>query len=40
MVMAVTAGRVFFQSKTVVERMKAADLGEEAGSEGAPDCCE
>jgi hypothetical protein len=40
MVMAVTAGRIFFQSKTVVTKMNAASPEEEAGTECAPGCCE
>jgi hypothetical protein len=40
MVMAVTAGRVFFQSKTIVEKIKAADIGEETDSGCSPGCCE
>ena len=40
MVMAVTAGRVFFQSKTVVERMAAGSSGEETADECTPGCCE
>lgn len=40
MVMAVSAGRIFFQSKTIVERMKAAAPEEGAGTECAPGCCE
>jgi len=40
MVMAVSAGRIFFQSKTVVEKLKAAD-SEEGGRSGCPPgCCE
>jgi hypothetical protein len=40
MVMAVTAGRIFFQSKTIVEGMKAENTGEEADSGCTPGCCE
>ena len=40
MVMAVSAGRIFFQSKEVVESMTAAAPGEEAKSECTPGCCE
>lgn len=40
MVMAVTAGRIFFQSKTVVTKMKTASSEGEAGTECAPGCCE
>ena len=40
MVMAVSAGRIFFQSKMVVEKMKGASPEGEAGSECAPGCCE
>ena len=40
MVMAVSAGRIFFQSKAVVEKMKAAEGDEEAESESAPGCCD
>lgn len=39
MVMAVSAGKVFFQSKTVLEKMQAAAGGDtEAGCH--PGCCE
>jgi hypothetical protein len=39
MVMAVSAGKVFFQSKTVLEKMKAAGSTDaEAGCH--PGCCE
>ena len=40
MVMAVSAGRIFFQSKMVVEKMKKTDGDEEAGSGCAPGCCD
>ncbi|MDH4231053.1 MAG: hypothetical protein OEW04_03370 [Nitrospirota bacterium] len=40
MVMAVSAGRVFFQSKTVVNKMKAADRDEEAEPGCDPGCCD
>ena len=40
MVMAVSAGRIFFQSKAVAEKMGAAATGKETGSECTPGCCE
>lgn len=40
MVMAVAAGRVFFQSKTVVDKMNAAANGEDDQSGCSPGCCE
>ena len=40
MVMAVTAGRIFFQSKSVVEKMDDATTGEETESGCSPGCCE
>jgi hypothetical protein len=40
MVMAVTAGRIFFQSKSVVEKMDAATTGEKTESGCSPGCCE
>jgi hypothetical protein len=40
MVMAVTAGRIFFQSKTIVEKMKVAGTVEETESGCSPGCCE
>jgi hypothetical protein len=40
MVMAVTAGRIFFQSKTIVEETKVAGTAEEAESGCSPGCCE
>jgi hypothetical protein len=40
MVMAVTAGRIFFQSKSVVEKMNAATTGEKTESGCSPGCCE
>jgi hypothetical protein len=40
MVMAVTAGRIFFQSKTVVEKIKASATGEQAEPGCSPGCCE
>lgn len=40
MVMAVSAGRVFFQSKEVVGRMAASAPGEVTEPGGAPGCCE
>lgn len=40
MVMAVSAGRIFFQSKTVLEKMKATDRDEKAESGRAPGCCD
>ena len=40
MVMAVAAGRIFYQSKTVLEKMKAAESGEESESGCYPGCCE
>ena len=40
MVMAVTAGRIFFQSKSVVEKMAAPTTGEKTGSGCSPGCCE
>ena len=40
MVMAVSAGRVFYESKIVAEKMKAAGPDEAAGSECAPGCCD
>lgn len=40
MVMAVTAGRIFFQSKTIVEEMKITDTAEETESGCSPGCCE
>jgi len=39
MVMAVTAGRIFFQSKAVAEKMNTTKPGE-AGSGCSPGCCE
>jgi hypothetical protein len=40
MVMAVTAGRIFFQSKSVVEKMDDATTEEETESGCSPGCCE
>jgi hypothetical protein len=40
MVMAVSAGRVFYQSKIVVEKMKGAERDEEPESGCAPGCCD
>ena len=40
MVMAVSAGRIFFQSKIVMEKMKSTDRDEKAESGGAPGCCD
>jgi len=40
MVMAVSAGRIFYQSKIVAERMKTAERGEEEGPESVPGCCD
>ena len=40
MVMAVSAGRIFFQSKIVVEKMKGTDRDEDVGSKSAPGCCD
>lgn len=39
-VMAVSAGRVFFQSKIVVEKMKTSDSNEDAEPGCAPECCD
>lgn len=39
MVMAVSAGKVFFQSKTVLEKMNATGSGD-AESDCYPGCCE
>jgi hypothetical protein len=38
MVMAVSAGQIFYQSKMVMEKMKTA-APEEAGSGCSPGCC-
>jgi len=40
MVMAVTAGRIYFQSKMVVKKMKGTSSEGEEGSECYPGCCE
>jgi len=40
MVMAVSAGRIFYESKIVVEKMKATGGDEEAGPGCAPGCCD
>ena len=40
MVMAVSAGRIFFQSKMVVDKMGSAASGEESDSECSSGCCE
>lgn len=40
MVMAVSAGRVFFQSKNVVEKMRPAPPDEDAAGGCSPGCCE
>lgn len=40
MVMAVSAGRIFFQSKTLVEKMQTAGRDEEAGQGSSPTCCD
>ena len=40
MVMAVSAGRIFFQSKMVVEKMKATNGDEKTESGCAPGCCD
>jgi hypothetical protein len=40
MVMAVSAGRIFYQSKIVMEKMKAADRDEETEPGCTPDCCD
>jgi len=40
MVMAVTAGRIFFQSKNIVERMKTAGPVKDDESDCSPGCCE
>jgi hypothetical protein len=39
MVMAVSAGRIFFQSKTIVDKMKSSVTEEEGNSECSPGCC-
>ena len=39
MVMAVSAGRIFFQSKMVVGKMNAADRDEKDEPECSPGCC-
>ena len=39
MVMAVSAGRIFFQSKTIVDKMKNAATGEEEDPVCSPGCC-
>lgn len=40
MVMAVTAGRVFFQSKNIVENMNIVDPVKDVESGCSPGCCE
>ena len=40
MVMAVSAGRIFYESKIVVEKMKATAGEEEAETGCAPGCCD
>jgi len=40
MVMAVSAGRIFYQSKTVVERRQGAGPEAEGGAVCQPGCCE
>jgi len=40
MVMAVTAGRVFFQSKNIIERMQGTGSGDGTETECSPGCCE
>lgn len=40
MVMAVSAGRIFYESKIVVEKMKATAGDEEAEPGCAPGCCD
>ena len=39
MVMAVSAGRIFFQSKTIVDKMKNPANGEGEDPECSPGCC-
>ena len=39
MVMAVSAGRIFFQSKIITGKMRSADRDKDAG-ECAPGCCD
>ena len=40
MVMAVSAGRIYFQSKSLVEKMDSGATGEEADPGCTPGCCE
>jgi hypothetical protein len=40
MVMAVTAGRIFFQSKSIVEKTNIADSVKDEESGCSPGCCE
>ena len=40
MVMAVTAGRIFFQSKNIVEKMNMAGSVEDGENGCSPGCCE
>jgi hypothetical protein len=40
MVMAVSAGKIFFQSKALVEKMDAATNGKEIEPGCSPGCCE
>ncbi|MFC1844617.1 hypothetical protein ACFLZ5_07510 [Thermodesulfobacteriota bacterium] len=40
MVMAVTAGRIFFQSKRILETMKNDDPDKETDPGCSPGCCE
>ena len=40
MVMAVTAGQIFFQSKSIVEKMNIADPAKDDESGCSPGCCE
>ena len=40
MVMAVSAGKIFYESKMVVGKMKAADGDKDAESGCAPGCCD
>jgi len=40
MVMAVSAGKIFFQSKVLVEKMKATGSEDDAESECSPGCCD
>jgi len=40
MVMAVAAGRIYFQSQSVVQKIHGAESGEETTDECTPGCCE